>query len=280
MTSSTYLLITNLWNEQDSVPNLFRNIENQSCLPKLWIWINDGSTDNSSSVIRQEAANSPIPIHIFELPRKVKGNLDTIGLAYNTVLPQIQELTNVDYVSIADVDTAFPLDYFERVSEFMDNHPSVGACAGQNKGETKRMNPMGGGKFIRWSIIERIDQFWELAPDSFLNIMALRRGYSLRTLDDLEVTGGVTTINTKSGRYRYGRRSFYSRLHILLVLRLGFLMMLRSMDGTEFLRGYFHEWSKGTWTCENKVIRYFYSLEYRVRDWFKKHFDIGRHNWP
>jgi len=280
LSKSTYLLITNVWNEQDSIPSLFKTIENQTHRPAIWVWIDDGSTDNSSSVIRKEGAKSSIPIQIFNLPPKKKGSLDTLGRAYNFIHSDIKESINVDYMSIADVDCTFPIDYYKLVCDYLDEHPNVGACAGQMKGEAKRDKPMGAGKLVRWSIFKQIDEFWDLAPDSFLNIITLSLGYDLVTIDDLEIDAEITNIFTKRGRFRYGRVNFYIGMNFFRVLQLSLMMTLKKDDGVEFLRGYFQEWGKNTWTTENKTIRYFYSLEFRLRNFLKRRFSIGLHAWP
>ena len=72
------LLITNIWNERERIHDLFNAVENQTILPKLWVWFDDGSDDDSSKVIIKEVLRSKVPVMIYYTPMKNKGNMDTI----------------------------------------------------------------------------------------------------------------------------------------------------------------------------------------------------------
>lgn len=279
MTRSTFVLATNVWNESEAIPRFFKNIVNQTRPPSLWIWIDDGSTDGTSTVIHQEAEETDIPIRVFTLPPKAKGNMDTIGRAYNRTLIPIRDEIDAGYLSIVDVDTVLPLNYFERMIRIMDTNPQLGACAAQNRGEPREGLPMGGGKTVRWEIVRSIDQFWDLAPDSFLNIKTLSKGYEARIIDEIEINAEPSTILTPKGRFRFGRRSFYVRKHPILVLQMALTLASRKKHGTDFLRGYIQEWTQGTWTCDDADIRYFYSFKYRLNSWLRRFVGISISPW-
>lgn len=254
------LMVTNIWNERDGIPAFFRTIEAQTIHPVLWVWIDDGSTDGSTEVIEAEAALSPIPVRCFTLPPKQKGNIDTIGHAYNIVMLQLCHL-RYDYMTIVDVDTILPRDYFATMCEVMEVNPDVGAAAGRVKGEPHRTHmPMGGGKFIRGEIVRRIERYWDLAPDSFLNIMAVKAGYRLLSLRHIEVvTTSPSRIFSRDGRFRYGRRQFYVGRSIAGAIAQAIGLLLRRDHAFEFLRGYWSEWSRGTWRCDITEVRDYYS---------------------
>lgn len=279
MIKSKFVLVTNVWNESEAIPRFFKNIKNQTHTPSLWIWIDDGSTDRTSAIIHREAEKVDIAIRILTLPPKTRGNMDTIGRAYNKTLVPIRHEIDVDYFSIVDVDTILPIDYFERMIETMDKNPQLGACAAQNRGEPREGLPMGGGKVVRWEIVRAIDRFWDLAPDSFLNIKTLSMGYEAKIIDEIEINAEPSTILTPKGRFRFGRRSFYVRKHPLLVLQMALAFALRGTYGSDYLRGYIQEWSRGTWTCHDPDVRYFYSFRHRLHSWLKRLFGIDLAPW-
>jgi len=260
--NNNLLLMTNVWNEEDSILGIIEHISKQTLKPKLWVWIDDGSTDNSAFMIMSTKCN--IPMMLFSMPKKTQGNLDTIGKGYDKFMPTLKDM-QFDYLTIADVDNRYPPDYYEKMCAYMDKHPEIGIVSAQVRGEGKRNpdNPMGGGKIIRWNIIKRIKQYWDLAPDSFLNIKARAMGYKVISLQDYYIDSAPTTGLTKTGRFRYGRRAYYVARHPFLLFYQAILFALKRDYASEFLRGYWQEWSKGTWRCQDPEVLYAFGLKYR-----------------
>jgi hypothetical protein len=78
--------------------------------------------------------------------------------------------------------------------------PSEGATSGYVKGEPRYQHmPMGGGKVIRWEVLDSIDEFWNLEPDTFFNIKSMALGYSNSVMSssyDVEVESRPSTPRT------------------------------------------------------------------------------------
>ena len=253
-------MVINIWNEADNVRRLFSSVLQQSKPPDLWVWIDDGSTDNSVAIIEEQAKKSKIPVKVLRAPRKQKGNYDTIGQAWNHVLHHIKELEDFDYMMVSDADCVFTLDYAEKMVEFMDENPAYGVASGQVRGELRHQMPMNAGKIIRWNIVRSIDRFWDIVPDTFWNIKALSMGYSLANLKDVIVDAAPSRGFTAKGRFRFGRLMYYVGRSRLLVLLQAIRFQLQERTGAIYLQGYFTEWIRGTWRCDIEMIRNFYSL--------------------
>jgi len=272
----SYVLVTNLYNEETRIPALFDSLSRQTLQPVFWVWIDDGSVDRSSLVIEEQSRKHSIPIKIFRLPPKQKGNLDTIGRAWNAAHNFITGNLKADYLSVADVDTFFPEDYFERMVVFMDLNRNVGVASGRIEGDSPQEMcvPMGLGKVVRWRVLKTFDRYWDLAPDSFLNIKALSLGYRIAILN-VYVKSSPMTIQSASGRFRYGRRMYYVGRSPLAVIFESARLVLHGTHASEFLRGYWQEWTRGRWRCQDADIRYYYSLKSLVRRLVK----LDRRGW-
>lgn len=260
------MLLTNVWNEEDRISDLVRIIDAQTLKPKLWFWIDDGSTDNSYKEILR--AKTDIPIHIFQItPKKSKGELDTIGLAHSKAHPYIKSL-DFDYLGIVDADINLKPDYFEKMCGIMDRNPDIGTLAAQNKQDKKRNpnDPMGGGKVVRWKVVQSIESYWDLAPDTYLNIKANAIGLRSVALQNFFIDAKPTAIFTPAGRFRFGRRMFYVGRPFILVLYQAWQFLVKKDNATEYLRGYWQERSKGSWRCPDTDVKYHYSLTNRVRN--------------
>lgn len=262
---SDFLLITNIWNEHDNIRKTFRRVSTQNKKPKVWLWIDDGSTDGSGDVIKECASLLPdVEIWIETMPSKPKGNLDTIGRAYDRILPQLRDRVNqvgVSYIGVMDIDNDPCPNYFARLLWLLDRHPRIGAAAGIPLGEVGKRHvglPMGAGKVVRWSIVRRIDRYWDLAPDTLFNIKALSFGYVVKTFPIPMRLDRLTKGFTKNGAFRQGRLSYYVGRPFWGVLFRSLRRLLISQYGTEMLKGYFYEWRRGTWRFDDPDTTRFY----------------------
>ena len=82
MSESTYVLVTNFWNEEHNIRPFFDTVRRQTKKPSLWILIDDGSTDRSWEIASSEAEATDIPTRLLRMPRKERGNVDKIGCTY------------------------------------------------------------------------------------------------------------------------------------------------------------------------------------------------------
>ncbi|MFX1263992.1 MAG: glycosyltransferase family 2 protein [Promethearchaeota archaeon] len=253
-----YVLVTKFYNERESLPELVASISSQTLKPKEFIFIDDGSVDESADVAAQEAERHGLNFTIVSMPKKQKGNLDTLGRAWNKAQSRIIEASEgCQFIAMTDVDTQFPPYYFERAIAFMNKNPKVGVVAGQVEEQPKRTFPMFTGKIVRAEIIRGIDKYWDISIDSFVNVKAIRGGYMLAILDELQVKAPVSHLQTKKGRFRAGRLAYYSGVGLLYATAKGVFKR-----DSQFLRGYWSEWGRGIWQAKDKDILEYYRGEF------------------
>ncbi len=254
-----YVLVTKFYNERESIPRLLMSIVEQTLKPKLFIFIDDGSTDDSADIAGNEASRLGLDFVVVSMPMKPKGNLDTLGRAWNKAQPKIIAATkDAKYVAMTDVDTLFPKDYFETMVRFMEKNPRVGVVAGQISGQPKRTFPMFTGKVVRSVIIRKIENYWDISVDSFVNVKALQYGFELHIMDGVEVRARISHLQTKKGRFRAGRLAYYSGVRPLYAIVKAVVR-----HDSQFLRGYWTEVFRGTWRCNDQAILYYYRGELR-----------------
>lgn len=254
--------MTKFYNEQEQLPLLIDNIAQQTVKPMVFIFVDDGSIDNSEDVAIEAAKKQGLRYEIVQMGKKQKGNLDTLGRAWTKAQPLIKELsTQVSYVATADVDTRFPRYYFERMIDYLERNPKIGVVAGQVAGAPRRTFPMFTGKVVRSEVIQYIDKYWDISIDSFLNVKALKLGYDIRVLDEMKVKSPPSHLPSKRGRYRAGRLAYYAGVALSYVILKGILQF-----DAQYLRGYWSEWIRGTWRSEDDDIQDYYGnlLEKRL----------------
>ena len=113
------------------------------------------------------------------------------------------------------------------------------------------------GKVVRSDVISYINKYWDISIDSFLNIKALNLGYKVSILDNMLVESPISHMQSKKGRFRAGRLAYYGGTDPLYAI-----VKSISHSDTEFLRGYWFEFFKGTWRCDDEDIREYYRKEF------------------
>lgn len=249
-----YILVTNYWNEHGNLRPLIEHIAEQTIRPVEWLFIDDGTpmslAVDCNSEIMEACAKFDISAHyIYNPPSKERGDKLTIGRAWNKALPFIKE-AKANYLAVTDIDARFPREYFAAMMVYLNTHPHVGVAAGHINGERRYDHmPMGVGKVVRWRIIEQIEEFWDLASDTFFNIKSMALGFINKSLD-IMVESGKTTPRMGhdiAHRLQYCGNSWLTAFFKALRLRDSKVL-------THFLR-----LRRRAHQCEDPDVRYYYS---------------------
>ena len=264
------LAVTEFYNESENIPNLVKNMAEQTCVPDLWLIIDDGSSDNSTEIFEKNLRLYKIPYLLYQMPPKAKPSQNLKGRAFRKVdilNNEWVESDKFDYLVLTGGDSRFPPTYIELSTKVLDAFPNVGAMAGRIKGEPGSDTPMGAGKIVRWDVVkETSGLYWDLDPDSLWNVIALRMGYRLLILKDLLIwVTRPTHMYASSGFYNYGSRMYYVGWNPFLALFYSFVLAMRRTHPHHFLRGYLNEYVKSNWRCENIEIQRFYSFKRMIQ---------------
>ncbi|MFW9976001.1 MAG: glycosyltransferase family A protein [Candidatus Thorarchaeota archaeon] len=260
-----YVHVTNVWNGRQHIEYAFVKLAHQTKLPRIWLWIDDGSVDGTSEEILRVSKEYPqFEVWLEKMPTKNKGNLNTIGRAYSAIMPRVidkLDALGIKYFTIQDVDTEPCPNYFARIIWFMDNDSQLGACSGTAIGEEKVREagmPMGGLKVVRWSIVREITKYWDLSPDTFLNIRTLKKGFKLKIWRIPVKQDTPSTSTTEKGLFYQGQLNYFIGRPFLGVLLRALRRVILRRYGSAMLRGYLFERARGTWRCDDPDVTSFY----------------------
>lgn len=237
MTSPAYLIITPARNEERFFRRTCESVARQTIPPKLWIVIDDGSTDSTKAIAEEYAEKceymrvmSATRSKSLESSGRLNRGLDAV--AFNEALATT-DLGDYDYVGKLDADVEFEPDYYERLFAEFDKDDRLGICSGhvyEHNPVTDRMemawvpewHARGAGKVYRRACFEAIGGIEEiLGWDGIDEAKAQIKGWYSRVfveprLIHLRPQGGRDGI--LRGRVNLGLHSYILHYHPLFIL--------------------------------------------------------------
>jgi poly-beta-1,6-N-acetyl-D-glucosamine synthase len=229
MSPSPYSIITPARNEADRIGLTIAAVAAQTHPPSRWIVVDDGSSDETATIVEAEMRRLPF----LRLVRRGDRGFDAVGggvvAAFNDGLAALD--VKVPYFGKLDADIEVNADYYERLVRILDAEPKLGIASGQNylRGEDGALrierhlpfHPVGGARLYRSEAFDDIGGLTQSPGwDSHDVLRARMHGWETRTYDELEVVH-VRQMGTRGalrdGVRRRGRAAYllgYSRLYM------------------------------------------------------------------
>ena len=121
-----YVLITPAHNEADYIEKTIESVVSQTVLPRLWIVVSDGSTDETADIVRRYLPSHPW-IELIERPPRQERHFAAKVEAFDAGYDRVREL-EYDVIGNIDGDVSFGADYIEfLLSQFAAN-PELGVA--------------------------------------------------------------------------------------------------------------------------------------------------------
>lgn len=130
MDQRRYLLISPCRDEAEHVRRTLDSVAAQSVPPKLWIVVDDGSTDGTSQILDAYAAQLPYLRVIHRTDRGRRSVGPGVVETFYAGLERVN-LDDFDYVCKLDMDLDLPWRYFEVLMERMEREPRLGTTSGK-----------------------------------------------------------------------------------------------------------------------------------------------------
>jgi len=276
-----YILVTPCKNEEESLPELSRSIVNQTIKPKMWVIVDDGSTDKTPEILQGLTSkhNWIQSIRLNEKPRDLGIHVSHVyRTGFDYAINYCSENgIQYEYIASVDADITFDENHFETLINELEKNPNLGICSGHvgNVVDGKVIwssfredLPSGGDRLWRKKCFEETGGYLlTCSPDSVSNVKAKIRGWDTRQF------GHIKTISTRpyasaegqwKGYKKLGANNYfigYTPTHIFLKG----LRSLYSRDryfkngvGLAYMWGYFLEYVKRNPRIEDEEILDYY----------------------
>lgn len=218
--ATRYVIISPVRDEAKHLPMTIESILGQTIRPAEWVIVNDGSTDNTASVIEKASAERGWMRIVHRANRGYRksggGVVEAFDEGYRTL-----RCHNWSFLVKLDGDLSFAPDYFERCFEHFNRDPRLGIAGGSiyNIVDGKpaletcpEFHVRGATKIYRRACWDTIGGL-VAAPgwDTIDEVTAQMHGWDTRTFPDLalkhhRITGaadGVWGGLVKNGRANY-----------------------------------------------------------------------------
>lgn len=234
MLNRDYVIISPCRNEAKFMRNTLDTVAGQSVLPKLWVIVDDGSTDETPEILK-EYSEKYSWIRIFTRHDRGQrsvgpGVIEAFYDGFNTIDP-----SEYSYLCKLDLDLRLPERYFELLMQRMEENPRIATCSGKayiDDGRGGYMNERHGDENSIGAVkFYRIDRFLEMGGfvrevmwDGIDGHRCRMRGWIARSWDDEALRFihlrpmGSTQVNIFVGRMRHGYGQYF--------MGTGFLWML------------------------------------------------------
>jgi hypothetical protein len=275
--SRRYCLVTPCRDEARFARRTLDAVARQTEPPTLWVIVDDGSTDETPTILAEYAARLPY-VRVVRSPdrgtRKLGGGvIDAFHAGYATIDP-----SEFAYVCKLDLDLDLPPTYFATLIDRMEANPRVGTCSGKpyfprggDAGMPVRFpltataglvsercgdeNSVGMSKFYRVDCFQQIGGFVrEVMWDGIDGHRCRQLGWIAVSWDDPELRFvhlrpmGTSHRNWWTGRVRHGFGQYFMGTSPWYMLASAAYRMARPpllVGGIAMLRGYFGSMLEG-----------------------------------
>lgn len=256
VTSVEYLVISPVRNEAAFLQRTIESMLAQSILPKLWVIVDDGSTDGTPDIVAEAAKRYDwIRLHVRadRGERKVGGGV--VEAFYDGL--SLVNVDDYDYLCKLDGDLEFGPTYFERLFEKFNEEPRLGTASGKSWIRVDgRLIPertgdefsQGQSKLYRVACFKDIDGFVREVMWDGIDCHRCRMcGWKARSFSDEELKFihlrpmGSSFKSIFHGRLRWGRGQYFMGTHWLYALAIATYRMFERpfiVGGLCILAGY------------------------------------------
>jgi len=263
MTSSgrRYVIISPVRDEEQYLPKTIAGMVDQTVCATEYLFVDDGSTDRTSDIIKAAAQKHPW-IHYVKRPdrgaRKVgPGVVEAFYEGYNAIRTK-----EYDYIGKMDGDLSFGPRYFETIFEKFEADPHLGGASGKlwlDLGDGKLTEErhademvVGGMQFYRRKCFEDVGGFVrQVMWDGIVYHRSRMAGWRTSSFRDKELMiydhrlMGSSYKSVYHGRIRWGWGQYFMWTHPLYILAVGLYRMRERpfvLGGVMIVIGYIKGW--------------------------------------
>ena len=249
----TYVLITPARNEAAFIEKTIRSVIKQTDLPARWVIVNDGSTDNTSEIVRRYLPDHPWMV-LVDLPVRKERHFAAKVNAFNTGRERVKDI-EFQVIGNLDADVSFDPDYFEFLLEKFAQDPKLGVAGTIFKEEgyssdcdswEGQNHVAGAAQMFRSECFEQIGGYHphKAGGIDWIAVTTARMlGWKTRAFREKSLfhyrSLGTAERSQLASNFSYGEKDYYLGNHPLWeIFRVAYWMVKRPVSGIALGAGY------------------------------------------
>ncbi len=252
----SYVLITPARNEEASIEKTILSVFSQTVLPKKWVIVSDGSTDNTDRIVGR-CVKGRDWIEFIRMDEHPDRQFAAKAAAFNAGYAKIRGI-DFDVIGNIDADISFGEDFFEYLLEQFRKMPELGVAGtdyiegGFHSFQNSYISANhvnGQCQMFRRKCFEDIGGYAPIKEggiDWVAVTTARMRGWETYSFQDRVYTHhqmmGRTYGKSLSARFHYGKKDYLCGSHPLWQVFRGLYQMTRKpyfIGGLALMLGYF-----------------------------------------
>lgn len=291
--TAKYIIITPAKNEERFIEHTLESICDQTFKPHKWIIVDDGSIDQTSTLVEKYIKKYPwiTLIRNDNYDERRAGGPKIVRAFYKGYDAVSDE--DYDFIVKLDADLTLPNNYFETVYRCFKDNPKVGICGGYCvdekegklvKEKTAEFHVRGAFKAYRkecFTDIGGIKQVWDW--DGLDQMMAMYSGWHVKVLPLAVIHHRETSkeYNRILHSFRSGKEYYRMGYGLFLgLLKSAFIAVKKPflIGGASFLFGFFTaSLNKTNKIVDDDLAKFIRKFQYnRISRTFSKFFKKGK----
>jgi glycosyltransferase involved in cell wall biosynthesis len=251
-------------NEENYIRKSLTSLIEQDLKPFRIIVINDGSTDDTLSILQEFKE-----VEIVNLPKRTSKDQNLtleICKVINSGLELLKNEKDCEFIMKLDADHILPKNYLSKIIRKMQDDPNIMASSGVIEGEYFVV-PVHSGRVYRYDYLEKFNLEYpvKFSSEDYLLLKAQSLGYKVEIFPDI-----VTKVLRKTRSNYYDPTGFYNYGRGMKALGYAFpYVLLKSAafalkspkNGIFMLKGFF---AKNIETFEPEFRNYVKETQYKA----------------
>lgn len=269
-------IVTPLKDEKENIEKLFDSISRQHAEIYLWVIVENDSSDGSKELLRQVERPSNVK-NLKVLNIEMADPAYALGHKYSTIvntgfkyIKENHSLCDNDFIGILDADCFPEIDYYAKLTKFMNEHRRVGISSGvivQGDGRPDIASVewvRGGCRLWKFPCFTEAGYLIGPSADTISAVKAEMRGWKVAVCENAFVTSRETGV--RAGYGYYGSSTYFRGIGPFYALfKSLYLSRKNPRYGFDFFVGYFDNFLKKKPRIQDiEVRRYFKGYGLRV----------------
>ncbi len=192
----SYVLITAAKNEAKCIEKTINSVISQEILPTRWVIVNDGSSDDTGSIVEKYGKEHEF-IHLISKPPSEHRHFSAKANALQEAIEYLKHINlKTKYIGNLDADVSFGSDFYPKLIKKMEDNPELGIVGGlchemkENEWVVAHPNPewsVGGAtQFFRADLFLDTGGYPPLeygGEDTIIEYLARHKGFKVTALN-------------------------------------------------------------------------------------------------